>query len=219
MNRIVVGVLCGRGDTPEAVQTINACRQGGHVGPILPLFGSKPTARIRGPYIHMPEAADNKRGRARSALIQKASKLYDLANLYVFLDDDTVPQPGYFEHLAALALPEEPVLMGGKLLNADGQRSWDVCSFQGKNPVVVPYEFWDHPTWAESLYLSGPQHIFNKSGLALAVKTGYPDLTYGEDTNFCYRFKEAGGRLVFIPQITAKLAHQHNPPNQVTWTV
>ena len=215
MNKIVVGVLCGRGDTPEAVGTIEAIRKAGHVGPITPLFGLAPTNKIRGgAYIHMPDASQNKRGRARTELVRRVAKMFNAADLYVFLDDDTRPEPGYFDHLAHMEIPADPVLMGGKLINADGQRSWDVCSFQDNAPVVVPYQFWTNPSWYKDIYLSGPQHIFNRPGVELAAKLGYPDLEYGEDTNFCFGFKSNHGQIVFIAEIAARLAHQHKPPNE-----
>lgn len=218
MNKIVVSILCGRGDTTESIQTIASCRHNGHKGPILPLFGIKPTRKFRGFYLLMPEASQNKKGQARTALVQKTLALYDKADVFVFLDDDTAPQPGYFDHLEKMELPGGPTLMGGKLLNADGKRSWDVCTWQNNSPVVVPYDFWSLPQFEKALYLSGPQHILNKSGLDLAAKVGYPDVSYGEDTNFCYRFKEAGGVIQFIPDITARLTHQHNQPNEAVWT-
>lgn len=219
MNKIVVGILCGRGDTEEAVGTFKAVRDAGHRGPITPLFGSPPANKFRGgAYIYMPIAEHNKRGRARTELIQRMRRMWTKADLFVILDDDTRPQPGYFKHLEEMELPTDPVLMGGKLINSDGQRSWDVCSFQDGNPVVVPYHFWNHPTWYKDLYLSGPQHIFNRPGIDLAAKIGYPDLEYGEDTNFCFKFKAEQGQIVFIEGITAQLGHLHKPPNEVSWT-
>lgn len=219
MNKIVVGILCGRGDTPEAIETFGAVRKAGHVGPITPLFGVPPTNKFRGgAYLHMPLASQNKRGLARTELVQRMRRMFDKADLFVILDDDTRPQPGYFDHLAKMELPTDPVVFGGKLLNSDGNRSWDVCSFQDGNPVVVPYHFWNHPTWYKDLYLSGPQHIFNRPGVDLAAKIGYPDLEYGEDTNFCFAFKAAQGQIVFIPEITATLGHFHKPPNEVQWS-
>lgn len=219
VNKIVVGILCGRGDTPEAVGTIEAIRKAGHVGPITPLFGVVPTNKIRGgAYIHMPDASKNKRGRARTELVRRVSRMFSKADIYVFLDDDTRPEPGYFDYLRQMPQPNDAILMGGKLLNLDGQRSWDVCSFQDKNPVVVPYEMWNHPLWYKDLYLSGPQHIFNRPGIELAAKLGYPDLEYGEDTNFCFNFKAAAGQIVFIPEITARLGHLHKPPNEPMWS-
>lgn len=217
-NKIVVGILCGRGDTPEAVETIGAIRKAGHRGPITPLFGVVPTNKIRGgAYIHMPDASKNMRGRARTELVRRVASMFRKADIFVFLDDDARPEPGYFDYLRKVHQSEDAILMGGKLLNSDGQRSWDVCSFQSGNPVVVPYDMWDHPLWKKDLYLSGPQHIFNRNGVLLAAKLGYPDLTYGEDTNFCWDFKSAGGKLVFIPEITARLGHLHKPPNEPSW--
>lgn len=219
MNKIVVGILCGRGDTPEAIGTIRAVREAGHVGPIVPLFGVLPKEKFKGVYIHMPDASKNKRGRARTELVGRISRMFSKADIYVFLDDDTRPQQGYFTHLEQMELPGDPVLMGGKLLNENDQRSWDVCSFQNGTPIVVPYDFWHHPMFYGDLYLSGPQHIFNRPGIELAAKIGYPDLEYGEDTHFCRRFKVVHGQIVFIPEITAKLGHLHKPPNEAQWSI
>ena len=170
-----------------------------------------------GAYLHMPDASKNKRGRARTELVRHVAKTFNRADLYVFLDDDTRPEPGYFRFLEQMALPQFPAVFGGKLGNADGARPWAICSFSGKDPVVVPYLFWDSPDWAAKLYLSGPQHIFNRAGIDLAARLGYPDVEYGEDTGFCHSFTANLGRIVFIPDIAARLAHQHNPPNEAMW--
>lgn len=212
MNKIVVGVLAGRGENVEVFQVLRRLKDDKYVSLIIPLFGVPPS-KIKGKYLVMPEAAKNQRGLARSALIRHCAQVYPLADIIMLLDDDTEPQPGYFEFLASMSLAPEPMVYGGKLLNYDGSRSWDVCAFQKGNPVVVPYEFWDNPIWEKDLYLSGPQHIFNKAGYALAASVGYPALTYGEDTHFCNAFKQNGGRIKFLPDIAAKLLHQHNVPN------
>lgn len=212
MNKIVVGVLAGRGENEEVFQVLRRLTADKNIAHIIPLFGVPPS-RIKGKYLVFPEAAKNERGMARTALVDYCVQRCPLADMMVLLDDDTEPQPGYFEFLAHMEMPPFPCLYTGKLLNFDGCRSWDVCSFQNRNPVVVPYDFWDHPMWAESLYLSGPQHIFNKAGYNLASRIGYPNLKYGEDTNFCFQFRLNGGMLRFLPDISAKLLHQHNPPN------
>lgn len=212
MNKIVVGVLAGRGENEEVFQVLRRLTADKCVTQVMPLFGIPPS-KIGGKYLVMPEASKNERGQARTALIRYCAINCPLADLAVLLDDDTEPAPGYFEFLADLNLTDSPTMFGAKLNNLDGQRSWDVCSFQRGNPVVVPYEFWNNPIWAESLYFSGPQHIFNKAGYMLAASIGYPPLKYGEDTNFCFAFKKAGGELRFLPDISANLLHRHNPPN------
>jgi hypothetical protein len=141
------------------------------------------------------------------------SRLAD-TDVCVMLDDDTLPSKDYFKILANLPLSTTPCMFTGRLLNADGERSWDVCSFEKGEPIVVPYDFVDHPMWAADLYFSGPQHIFNQPGALLAARTGYPDQEYGEDTYFCRHFRLNGGEMIFITDIEAKLLHQHNPPNQ-----
>lgn len=215
--KLAVGILCGRGETPEALQVIERVNSDRAVETILPLFPHAPQI-CQGKYLFFPPAADNKRGAARNALVQALARLQGI-DVAVILDDDTLPDPGYFNYLSRMGYCPEPYMLSGKLLNADGQRSWDVCAFAGKDPIIVPYGFEENPKWAESLYFSGPQHIFNRAGLALAAKVGYADLTYGEDTVFCRAFRAAGGKLQFLPGIQARLLHQHKPPNeQMIWT-
>lgn len=210
--RIAVGILCGRGETDEALQVIQRCLENPNVHTVLPLFPSAPE-KCRGKYVFFPPASQNRRGAARTELIRVLYRLQD-TDIRVILDDDTLPLDDYFELLAHLPVVDKPLLFTGRLQNADGSRCWDVCSFDNGNPVIVPYDFVDHPKWAEDLYFSGPQHIFNKAGAKLAAWIGYPDITYGEDTQFCRTFRQKGGELVFISDISAKLLHQHNPPNQ-----
>jgi len=210
--RIAVGILCGRGETDEALRVIQHCLSDPNVHTVLPLFPAAPT-KCRGKFVFYPPAAQNRRGAARTELLRVLYRLQD-TDIRVLLDDDTLPLDDYFELLAHLPIIDKPCLFTGRLQNADGHRCWDVCSFENGNPVVVPYDFIDHPKWSGDLYFSGPQHIFNRAGATLGAKIGYPDLTYGEDTQFCRNFREQGGELVFVTDIQAKLLHQHNPPNQ-----
>ena len=213
MNRIAVGILCGRGETQEALKVIQRVNSDSLVETILPLFSTAPS-KCQGKYIFYPPAAANRRGAARQEILRILFRLN--VDCAVILDDDTLPDPNYFKILADIDESSacKPLMFGGKLRNADGTRSWDVCSFQNGNPVVVPYEFYEHPKFYGDLYFSGPQHIFNRRGLNLAFDVGYPDITYGEDTQFCRRFREEGGVLHFIPELSAQLLHQHNPPNE-----
>lgn len=217
MNRIAVGILCGRGETDEALKVIQRVNSDSLVETILPLFPCAPK-KCAGKYVFYPPAAANRRGAARQELLRVLSMLQGI-DYTVILDDDTLPDPGYFEEFAHLEKDGSPFMLTGKLRNADGNRSWDVCSFQEGRPVVVPYEFYDHVKFHADLYFSGPQHAFNTKGLQLAVKVGYPDISYGEDTEFCRRFRKAGGSLHLISNISAQLLHQHNPPNEAMfWT-
>jgi hypothetical protein len=211
MNRITVGILCGRGETDEALKVIQRINSDPLVENVLPLFPVAPR-KCAGHYIYYPPAAQNRRGAARTAMLGVLSKLSD-TDYTVMLDDDTLPLPGYFEAIATLSKTDVPTLMTGKLLNADGQRCWDVCAFDGDVPVIIPYEFWGSGAYADTCYFSGPQHILNAAGMKLAVATGYPDISYGEDTAFCRQFISKGGVLSPILGITAQLLHQHNAPN------
>ena len=210
--RIAVGVLCGKGETDEALRIITRCLADSHVHTVLPLFPHAPS-KCRGKYLFFPPAGDNRRGAARTEILRVMCRLTD-TDIVVLLDDDTLPDSDYFSVLASLDPTQKPCLYTGRLENADGTRCWDACSFDKGNPVVVPYDFVDHPKWSEDLYFSGPQHIFNREGAILGASLGYPDLSYGEDTQFCRNFRQAGGELVLITSISARLLHQHNPPNQ-----
>ena len=211
-SRIAVGILCGKGETPEALQVIQACLNDPNVHTVLPLFPAAPV-QCRGKYVFFPPASQNRRGAARTELLRVLCRLQD-TDIRVILDDDTLPLDDYFELLAHLPVVDKPLMFTGRLQNHDGTRCWDVCSFDKGNPVIVPYDFVDNPQWSADLYFSGPQHIFNQRGAILGAELGYPDLTYGEDTLFCRNFREHGGELVFITDISARLLHQHNPPNQ-----
>lgn len=216
MNRIAVGILCGRGETAEAIKVIQRINEDMKVETILPLFPSRP-AKCAGKFLFYPPAGANRRGAARTEIVRALASLSGI-DYGVILDDDTLPDSSYFDVISELSTASDPTLYTGKLRNADGTRCWDVCAFDSGNPVVVPYEFWDNERYAKDLYFSGPQHIFNASGLALASRIGYPDIAYGEDTQFCLQFKNAGGKLRPLLEIGAQLLHQHNPPSvSICW--
>jgi len=217
MNRIAVGILCGRGETDEALKVIQRVNGDSFVETILPLFPSRPV-KCAGKFLFYPPAAANRRGAARNEIVKALARLQGI-DYGVILDDDTLPDPNYFEVISRLGKSEAPTMLTGKLRNVDGERSWDVCSFEDGNPVIVPYEFWEIEHHSKDLYFSGPQHIFNAAGLKLAAQVGYPDLTYGEDTQFCRQFRSAGGTLEPLLEIGAQLLHHHNSPNVTLYAV
>lgn len=211
MNRIAVGILCGRGETDEALRVIQRVNNDKFVDTILPLFPHAPV-KCSGKYIFYPPAGANRRGAARQSILKTLANLQHV-DIGVILDDDALPCHDYFEHLANMTMPEQPCLFTGKLINQDGVRSWDVCSFEDNNPVIIPYDHIHSPRYESNVYFSGPQHIFNATGLKLAVLAEYPDVEYGEDTKFCRRFREAGGEMIPIMEVSAQLLHQHRAPN------
>jgi hypothetical protein len=127
-----------------------------------------------------------------------------------FGDDDALPAKDYFAVLSKIHY-DFPVLMTGKTLNLDGRRWYDICSFgTDGGPFCVPYEDWDNPRWAKDLYASGNQHLFNRTGFELNVP--YPPRA-GEDPHMCWAFRQAGGRLVFRPELVCTLQKMHPPAN------
>jgi hypothetical protein len=218
MNSIVVGILAGYGDTPEFRTVYQRVNSDPLVAKTLVLFGTRPTANWVGSYLFLEKRSlldksrlpDTHRGNARTKLLFEGTQ--QNADFLVLLDGDTLPDTGYFEKLSTFQVPDFPAIMAGRLKNSDGSRCWDLCSFQRGAPIVVPYG--DGPVWEKDLYLSGPQHIFNKEGQQLATYLGgYPAVGYGEDTHFVWNFKANGGKIQFIPDISATLTHWHTPPN------
>lgn len=224
MNSIGVGILAGRGFNDEAAQVYGRCVKDPVVDHLFVLMGAitpfmarnskqfKLTSPVGGKTSQetFGPAANNRRGLARDRILKHLSSVgFDVM---VILDDDTVPDPGYFEFLKSADFGEEALVMTGKLFNHDGGRCWDICTFDILgNPIVVPYEDWQNPLFLNGLYASGPQHIITRGALRLAPS--YPDLTYGEDTRFCHNLKAKGGKVRFIPEISARLTHQHKEPN------
>lgn len=219
MNSIVVGILAGRGINPSSQRVICRCLSSPWVSKVvvltsLPRDLKNPFLSIQDSsnfeFVLFPPALRNKRGLARQTLLREVTQIsYDYS---VLLDDDTVPDNRYFKFLSHLPQSDQPELLTGKLINYDGTRCWDICSFrEDGHPAVVPYEDWDNPKYEPGLYVSGPQHILNRKGVCLKVT--YSDLDYGEDTQFCKHFKKAGGVMRLLPQMSCKLTHLHKKPN------
>jgi hypothetical protein len=123
-----------------------------------------------------------------------------------FGDDDALPADNFFDELEQIRY-DYPVLLTGKTFNADGQRWYDICSFQtDHHPFCVPYNDWQNGAWAKDLYASGNQHILNWTGFSLNVP--YPNIR-GEDPHYCWAFRAAGGKLIFRPELECKLQKPH----------
>lgn len=121
-------------------------------------------------------------------------------------DEDGLIHPDFFRVLSELPYPKDPVLVTGKLDNANGKRYYDICAFIGTQPVAIPYDDWQNPKWDEKRYANGGQHILNRAARQLGVR--YQDRD-GEDPHFCWDFVKAGGRIQFEPELKMTLAKLH----------
>jgi len=159
-----------------------------------------------GPDSH--DATALNRERIREAIAFYLNNYAEPVEWIWFGDEDALPADDYFEVLSKIHY-DFPVLMTGKTNNLDGRRWYDICTFgTDHHPFCVPYEDWDNPRFAQDLYCSGNQHLFNRAGFDLGVP--YPN-KQGEDPHMCWAFKKAGGRLIFRPELVCTLQKLHPP--------
>jgi len=117
--------------------------------------------------------------------------------------------------LSYLKSNQDVSLVGPRLLNTDGSRQLSVWRFPRIRYILAemfylnmltPGRFYlktdlEKPTEVESM--SGAVMFFNKK---LIDKVGLLDtyLFWIEDVDFCYRIKERGGKVVYLPQTKVK---------------
>jgi hypothetical protein len=220
---ILVGILAGTGlfDMAErVVAKIASAPQVGKVWVLTPqnryksvsFFAKYPKVQHinswQGPDSHDGTALN--RERIRKAIFNVLTNFAGPVEWIWLGDEDALPADDYFAMLSTMHYPE-PVLMTGRTNNLDGRRWYDICSFgTDGGPFCVPYEDWDNPRWAKDLYCSGNQHLFNRAGFELNLP--YPSVP-GEDPHMCWKFKRAGGRLIFRPELICTLQKMHPPAN------
>ena len=220
---IIAGLLAGRGVYKMAETVIQRCVDDPLVQAVWVLTAKdrvgNPKFMMRDKIWHINswvgEDSHNKTGlnreRMRAEIYGRLSEECFAQVRYIWLgDDDALPAPDYFEKLMQIEY-DYPVLVTGKTFNLDGDRWFDICSFQtDRGPFCVPYDDWENPRWAKDLYCSGNQHIFNRTGFDLNVQ--YPDIQ-GEDPHFSWAFRKAGGKLRFRPELSMTLQKMHGGAN------
>jgi GT2 family glycosyltransferase len=125
--------------------------------------------------------------------------------LLVFTDDDCVPEPGWLDAFAAAALHDHGALLGGRVFNLLPHRAGSEAS-----QVLVDF-LYDH-------YNRDPRdaRFFTSNNIAahrdVFIGHGGFDpsfvLSAGEDRDLCARWRERGGRLVYVPE--ARVGHAHD---------
>lgn len=212
---VLVGLLAGTGVYAMAEKVIKQIVSSPHVSHLWVLT---PTGRYQNyGFLHQPKITHIDRwlgedshdftGRNRE-VIRQAIRDAGLQADWIWIgDEDALPADDYFDQLVQISYGEEPVLMAGKTYNANGNRWYDICSFQTDGePFCVPYDDWQNVRWAKGLYASGNQHVMNRAGFELDVP--YPDRP-GEDPHYCWAFRDAGGKIVFRPELSMTLQKLH----------
>jgi hypothetical protein len=216
---ILVGILAGRGIFTMAERVVGKIASAPEVGRVWVLtpqnrfqsaafFKKYPKVEHINSW-HGPDSHDYtglNRERIRGIISVALANMREPVEWIWFGDDDALPANDYFALLSKIHY-DFPVLMTGKTKNMNGQRWYDICSFGADHhPFCVPYEDWENPRWAQDLYCSGNQHLFNRAGFELNVP--YPTIQ-GEDPHMCWAFRKAGGRLIFRPELVVTLQKMH----------
>jgi GT2 family glycosyltransferase len=124
----------------------------------------------------------------------------------VFLDDDCRVSPDWFVQLESAIRKHPEAIIGGRILNglpanpfaANSQAIIDyICACQGNLSR-------DHSFFTTN-NLIVPASKFNRIG---GFNPHYPFA--GEDREMCYRWCRAGGRLVFVPDLSVFHFHHMN---------
>lgn len=128
-----------------------------------------------------------------------------VGDLLVFTDDDCVPEPEWLEAYAAAAPRAPGALLGGSVFNLLPHRAGSEAS-----QVLVDFLY--------AHYNRDPSdaRFFTSNNIAAGREVflghgGFDPsfvLSAGEDRDLCARWREGGGRLVYVPE--ARTGHAHN---------
>lgn len=126
----------------------------------------------------------------------------------MLLNDDTLVQPGAIDAMVAfMDAHPEAAAAGGQLLNPDGSRQMSFCWFpkpilEALHPLTDRWRI----VWPTS---DGPFEVDWVSGASLMVRhkvlaeVGLLDPAfdpgYSEETDWCYRIRQHGGRIFAVP--------------------
>lgn len=132
-------------------------------------------------------------------------------DILIFLNNDTVPQPGWLDALTGALLSEGAGLVGAQLVNADGslQEAGGIVYADASAANYGRSESPDDPRFAfvrEADYCSGAAIAVDRS---LFEKAGGFDRRYSpayyEDTDLAFAIRRLGARVVYEPR--ARVLH------------
>jgi hypothetical protein len=138
------------------------------------------------------------------------------------INSDVIVHPGCFQKLAALLEARQEVgLVGPKVIGADGQvqrtcrqlpTPWNtLCRFLALDRVFSRWSLlagfqmrhWSYDSLAEVEVLSGCFWLARRSAVEKVGGLDERFFFYAEDVDWCKRFRDAGWRIVFVPEAGA----------------
>ncbi|AFY96576.1 glycosyltransferase family 2 protein [Chamaesiphon minutus] len=123
----------------------------------------------------------------------------------VFTDDDCLPTANWLSILATQFASNAQALIGGQTINA---LSENVYSTASQLLIDYLYEYYNHGKATVNFFASNNFALPVEKFRSIAgFDTNFP-LAAGEDREFCDRWLDRGGKLVYAPQAQVYHAHQ-----------
>jgi GT2 family glycosyltransferase len=130
----------------------------------------------------------------------------------VFTDDDCLPTANWLTALEAQFQLTPKALIGGQTLNALPENSYSTAS---QLLIDYLYEYYNNGEATANFFASNNFALPVDTFRSIAgFDTTFP-LAAGEDREFCDRWLDRGGRLVYAPQ--AQVYHAHQLTFQTFW--
>ncbi len=129
------------------------------------------------------------------------------APLYAFTDDDCLPAPEWLESLVERLDDDGSRLYGGRVENA---LTANRCSVASQVILELAYRY-HNPDLDDVRFVASNNMAVAADGFH---RVGGFDRTFrvaSEDRDLCARWREAGGRLGFVPEATVGHAHPLTP--------
>ncbi len=127
------------------------------------------------------------------------------APILAFTDDDCIPCPKWVSVMAAACGFDEPLLVGGRTINAIARSLFSAAS-QDVAEYLMTVSDGEFP-FAASNNIAMPRSAFGAVG---GFDTSYP-LAAGEDRAFCRQWGEMGWTFVRAPEAVVEHCHRLGP--------
>ncbi|MDQ8163212.1 MAG: glycosyltransferase [Gemmatimonadota bacterium] len=125
--------------------------------------------------------------------------------LLVFTDDDCQPEPSWLEAMLAASQHHPNALLGGNVVNRLKHRP---ASEASQLLVSFLYRWYNRDPFDARFFASNNMAARRDQFLARGGFDPRFTLSAGEDRELCARWREDGGRLVYVP--TARIGHTHD---------
>ena len=143
-------------------------------------------------FIEMLDAARTGRlGAMRNALCESSE-----AEIFIILDDDMVLDAAFIKELEAFG--DDWDVLCTRMLNPDGTRNWDWCTYGGQRGHYLM----DYTETDPFVYVSGGRIVMKRWVFEKAKWDGQRGFYQSEDIDFTQKLQRAGVRITMNPRMT-----------------